>query len=42
MVGKVSVKDHVVNILGFVGQMMSVVAIQLCHCRVKVAKEIYI
>ena len=34
-VGKLSVKGQIVNILGFVGHMVSVTTTQLCICGVK-------
>ena len=34
-----SVKDQVVNTLGFVGRRVSVAMTQFCHCSVKVAKK---
>ena len=36
-VGKLSVKGQIVNILGFVGHMVSVTTTQLCMCGVKTA-----
>lgn len=33
------VKDKIVNIFNFAGHMVSVVTVQLYHCRVKVAKK---
>lgn len=30
-----SIKSHIVNILGFAGHMVSVASIQLCHCSMK-------